>query len=167
MIIKNGHVLHRPKHCHAPKGQYRILSEILLFSIGILITSYVIINFNNLQTATKEVTLKDQLENIADTVSTAIVKAAETGNASIRLTIPAKVSGSLYKISIKDVEGGKLIISTLDGSTSIERQLFNIDYDNTISTNGIINNSEVASSAQFIEIVKNEKITLQRISLAV
>lgn len=143
------------------KGQYRIISEILLFGVGILITSYVIINFDNLQSATKQLTLNDQMNNVADLVSTAIVKASIQDNATIRLTIPDKISDSIYRISIKDAEGGKLIVSKLDGTASVERQLFNINYNNTISSN-IINNSEVVSSAQFIEIVKNEKITILR-----
>lgn len=147
------------------KGQYRIISEILLFAIGIMIVGYVIVNFNDLQEAAKGITVNDQLENVADIVSVAIVKTANVENATIRLTIPDKVSGSIYRISIKDADGGKLIINTLDGLATVERQLFNINYDNTDSSNNIINNSEVISSAQFIEIVKNEKITLRRTSL--
>jgi hypothetical protein len=143
------------------KGQYRLVSEILLFGIGILITGYVIINFNALQDSVRDLTLKDQMNNIADLVSTAIVKIATADNASIRLTIPGTLSDSPYRISIKDADGGKLIISRLDGSALVERQLFNINYNNTISSN-VINNSEVVSSAQFIEIVKNEKITILR-----
>lgn len=147
------------------KGQYRIISEILLFAIGIMITGYVILNFNNLQESAKDITIKDQLENVADAVAAGIVKSANTGNATVRLTVPNRISGSLYRISIKDADGGKLVINTLDGLATVERQLFNINYDNTNSSNNVVNNSEVTSSAQFIEIVKNEKITLRRASL--
>lgn len=152
------------------KGQYRIMSEILLFSIGIMITGYVIINFNNLQEATKKITLRDQMENVADVVSTAIVKASTTANTSVRLTIPDKISGSIYRISIKQanaagVGGGILNISTLDGSASVERQLFNMDYDNTNSNNNRIDNSEVTSSSQFIEVIKDARINLTRVRI--
>ncbi|MBS3051419.1 MAG: hypothetical protein J4400_04700 [Candidatus Aenigmarchaeota archaeon] len=144
------------------KGQYRIISEIILFGVGILITSYVIINFNNLQSAVKEITLDDQMNSVADVVSAAVIKVASADNASIRLVIPDKISDSIYRIAIRDADGGKLVISKLDGTASVERKLFNINYDNTISSNNVINNSEVVSSAQFIEIVKNEKITILR-----
>ena len=144
------------------KGQYRIISEIILFGVGILITSYVIINFNNLQSAVKEITLDDQMNSVADVVSAAVIKVASADNASIRLVIPDKISDSIYRIAIRDADGGKLVISKLDGTASVERKLFNINYDNTISSNNVINNSEVVSSAQFIEIVKNEKITMLR-----
>ena len=149
--------------CIKRKGQHRIISELLLFAVGIVITSYVIINFNAMQDSMKKIAVSDQLETVADIVSAAVVKVANTDNATIKLMVPYLVSGKQYKISLKDVDGGKILINTLDGSAYVERQLFNIDYDNTISSNRIINNSEVISSAQFIEIVKNEKITLLRV----
>ena len=145
------------------KGQYRLISEILLFLIGMLITSFVIINFNNVQASVEQITLRDQLESVSDYVATAIVKVSAADNATIRLSVPEKMSEKIYSISIKDADGGKLIINTIGGSLTLERQIFNIDYDNTNSNNHIINNSEVASSAGFIEIVKNEKITIVRV----
>ena len=109
------------------KGQYRIISEIILFGVGILITSYVIINFNNLQSAVKEITLDDQMNSVADVVSAAVIKVASADNASIRLVIPDKISDSIYRIAIRDADGGKLVISKLDGTASVERKLFNIN----------------------------------------
>ena len=102
------------------------------------------------------------MNSVADVVSAAVIKVASADNASIRLVIPDKISDSIYRIAIRDADGGKLVISKLDGTASVERKLFNINYDNTISSNNVINNSEVVSSAQFIEIVKNEKITILR-----
>lgn len=147
------------------KGQYRAISEILLFSIGIMVTGYVIINFDTLRSGVKEISVRDQLENIADAVSSAVVKVANANNATARLAIPDRVSGSLYRVAIRDADGGKIVIMLLDGSATIERQLFNINYDNTNNSSGVVNNSEVASSAQFIEVIKNEKITLRRVPL--
>ena len=148
------------------KGQYKLVGELFLFLISIMITSYVIINFGSFQTSVTGMATRDQMENVIDAVASAIVKVANTDNATIRLVIPVKVSESVYKISIKDQHGlffgGIINVTTLDGTISVERQLFNIDYDNTISNNHIINNSEVVSSAQLIEIRKNEKITLIR-----
>ena len=145
------------------KGQYKLVGELFLFLISIMITSYVIINFDSLQNGVKGMATKDQMENVIDAVASAIVKVANTDNATIRLSIPGKVSESVYKISIKDQNGllfgGVINITTLDGTVSVQRQLFNIDYDNTFSSNHVINNSEVVSSAQLIEIRKNEKIT--------
>ena len=148
------------------KGQYKIVSEILLFSIGIMITGYVIINFSNLQGSVRDVSLRDQLGNVADTVASAVVKAANTENSIVSLAIPDQISGTSYKISLKDAGGGKIMVRTLNGSIVIERQIFNINYDNTNINNNVINNSEVLSSAQFIQIVKNEKITIIRAALA-
>jgi len=144
------------------KGQYRIISEILLFSIGIMITGYVIINFSNLQGTVRDVSVRDQLSNVADLVASAVAKVANTENSTVELTIPDQISGTFYRISIKDADGGKVIVNTLNNSVTVERQIFNINYDNTDISNNVINNSEVVSNAQFIQIIKNEKITLAR-----
>ena len=150
-------------------GQYRIISELVLFGIGIMITSYVIINFTNVQNTIQDVTLKDQFDGIADVVSTSVLKAAECGNCTIRFRIPDKVSDKIYKISIKSEYeasvGGILIINTVDGKTFLQRQLFNINYDNIDGSRNIINNSEVTSNAEFVEIVNNGVITIRRVSL--
>ena len=144
------------------KGQYRIISEILLFSIGIMITGYVIINFSNLQGTVRDVSVRDQLSSVADLVASAVAKVANTENSTVELTIPDQISGTFYRISIKDEDGGKVIVNTLNNSVTVERQIFNINYDNTDISNNVINNSEVVSNAQFIQIIKNEKITLAR-----
>ena len=144
------------------KGQYRIVSEIILFLMGILITSFVIVNFGNVENSVRKISLRDQMESVSDAVATAIAKVANIDNATIRLSIPDELSDSVYVIAIREADGGKLVIHTLDGNASIERQIFNIDYDNTNSNNHIINNSEVVSSAGFIEIIKNDKITIVR-----
>jgi len=146
------------------KGQYRIISEIILFSVGILITGYVIVNFNSLQDSTMKITFEDQMNSVADVVATAVIKVTHENNASVRLVIPDKISDSIYMIALREgAEGdGELIITKLDGTESVRKKLFNINHDNTITSNNVINNSEVVSSAQFIEIVKNEKITILR-----
>ena len=156
MILRSGN------SCFGKKGQYRIVSEIILFLMGILITSFVVINFGNVENSVRKISLRDQMESVSDTVATAIAKVANIGNATIRLSIPDKLSNSVYIIALRDADGGKLVIYTLGGNASIERQIFNIDYDNTDSNNHVINNSEVVSSAGFIEIIKNEKITIVR-----
>jgi hypothetical protein len=145
------------------KGNYRLISEILLFSVGIIITTYVVLSFGSLKDSAKEISLEDQMRNVADAVSSAIIKIYNSDNATVRLSIPDKISDTSYRISVKDVDGGKIIVDALDGSLIVERQLFNINYDNTDSNNNIVNNSEIVSSAQFIEIIKNEKITLARV----
>jgi hypothetical protein len=146
------------------KGQYRIVSELILFGVGIMITTYVLVNFGNVKETISGVTLADQLESVADSVSVAMVAAYNTENSTIRMIIPTKLSDEIYRIAIRDADGGKLIVSTIDGKMSIERQLFNMDYDNIVLKKGVINNSEVVSTGQLIEIVRNEKITLRRLS---
>ncbi len=148
------------------KGQYQIVSELILFGIGIMVTGYVITNFDNVKQTISGVTLQDQMDGLMDSVSVAILKLYSVENGTIRMAIPPQLSGKQYKIAIKDADGGKIVIYTLDGQLVLERQLFNIDYDNIVLSNRIINNSEVVSSSQYIEIVKNEKITIRRVPLS-
>lgn len=147
------------------KGQYRIVSELILFGLGIMLTSYVITNFGTIRDTLSEVTIEDQMNGVMDTVSVAIIKLNNVENGTIRMSIPPELSGKQYRISIKDADGGKIVLNTLDGGVVLERQLFNIDYDNIVPGNRLINNSEIISTAEFIEIVKNEKITIRRVPL--
>lgn len=144
------------------KGQYRIISELILFGLGIVITTYVIVNFNGIQDNLKTMTAYDQLNAVADSVSTTIVKVSSMENASIFVQIPLKISESPYRIQLTSYSGGTLILRTDDAKTVIKRQLFNINYDNIVPSNSIINDSEVSSAAEFIRVVKNEKITIVR-----
>jgi len=144
------------------KGQYRIISELILFGLGILITSYVIINFNGIQDNLRGVTAYDQMNAVADSITNSIAKLANTENSTIYVEIPDKISGTPYRIQLNSINGGKLVISTVDTKTVVERQLFNINYDNKQIANGVVNDSEVLSSAGFIQIVKNSKITVVR-----
>ena len=145
------------------KGQYRIVSELILFGMGVIITSYVIINFNNVQDNLRGITAYDQMNAVADAVSNAVVKAANTENSTIYVRVPDKISDSSYWIELRGDSGGKLRVSTTDRKVMVERQLFNINYDNVISSNSIINDSEILSNAGFVRVIKNDKITIVRV----
>ncbi|HLC67647.1 MAG TPA: hypothetical protein VJI12_02070 [archaeon] len=144
------------------KGQYRIVSELILFGMGILITSYVVINFNNVQDNLQGITAYDQMNAVADSVSNAIVKASSTENSTIDIRVPDKISGSSYRIALWSDNGGQIVLSTTDGKAMVKRQLFNINYDNIIGSNSVINDSEILSTAEFVRVIKNSKITIVR-----
>ena len=144
------------------KGQYRIVSELILFGMGILITSYVVINFNNVQDNLQGITAYDQMNAVADSVSNAIVKASSTENSTIDIRVPDKISGSSYRIALWSDNCGQIVLSTTDGKAMVKRQLFNINYDNIIGSNSVINDSEILSTAEFVRVIKNSKITIVR-----
>src|SRR3989304_6105376 len=94
------------------KGQYQIVSELILFGIGIMVTGYVITNFDNVKQTISGVTLQDQMDGLMDSVSVAILKLYSVENGTIRMAIPPQLSGKQYKIAIKDADGGKIVIYT-------------------------------------------------------
>lgn len=115
------------------KGQYLIISEILLFALGILITANVVVSFQSIQSSLSKAALKDQFGSVADVVSTAVVKAATT-NSSIAVIFPTKISEKIYVISLKDES---IIVYDLDApDINVTKKLFNITQSNCI-TEGI------------------------------
>src|SRR3989344_5217762 len=125
------------------KGQVHIISEILLFMVGIVITSFVIFTFTTIASVSEERSLKDQFGGVADALASAILKSTSSKNVTIRMQIPTKLSGKQYAIIFDDA-----IIIT-DGKTEITKELFNI----TKSYNIIVqDNGRITSSAQYLTI---------------
>ncbi len=127
------------------RGQIRIISEILLFMVGIVITSFVIFTFTNIAAVSEERALKDQLSGVGDTIASAIIKSTSNKNTSIKVQIPAKLSGRQYTIIFDNA-----VIIT-DGNVEIIKELFNI----TESYNIIA--SSIQSSAQYLTIRSDDK----------
>jgi hypothetical protein len=137
------------------KGQHRIVMEIMLFSIGIAITGFVVINFQDLRESADELSIKDQLNTVLNDVINSVIKSSLTYNSSLRIDIPYTVSGHSYKIYVNN---GNLIAADMkDRSLSVTRKIFNIDEPN----NNI--QGEVYSGAGIVEITNtNGKIIIQR-----
>jgi hypothetical protein len=127
------------------KGQYRIVGEILIFAIGIAITSFVIVSFQKVSDSVSRISIEDQLTSVSNLLSSGIVKAAGT-DSTIRLNIPREVSGMVYRISVKD---DTIIISTANNLVSVSKQIFNIGHPYIIS-------GDVFSSAEYIDIVSSD-----------
>ena len=80
------------------KGQYRIVSEVMLLGVGIIVTLFIFLSFQDLENRTKDLSLRDQLNSVSNLVSSAIIK-AKYENTTMRLDLPSKLSGSSYRIS--------------------------------------------------------------------
>ncbi len=135
------------------KGQYRIVSEIMLFAAGVAIASFVIVSFSGAKDVIGKNAVSDQLVSVSDLIATSIIKASQ-GNSVVRIRVPATISGEAYRISVIDKEqntgtcakGNDCFLNLSLSSSSYARQVFNI------SQNYIIK-GDVASTAAFIEIV--------------
>ncbi|MFH0832567.1 MAG: hypothetical protein V1900_02520 [Candidatus Aenigmatarchaeota archaeon] len=136
------------------KAQYRILEEILIFSLGIAIVSFVMINFQHLHDSMSGVAIESQLTSVSNMLTAAIIKSSLSNNSVIRMSIPETISDNEYQIKIAD-SGGRtcnvgdeclLKLSCTD--TIISQRLFNIS-----QTHNIIGN--VVSGSRYIRIVSN------------
>ncbi|HLD49262.1 MAG TPA: hypothetical protein VJB11_02765 [archaeon] len=125
-----------------PKGQYRILNEVLLFTIGIAILSFVIISFSNVQENVNMIVMDNDLETVSDIFATGIIKSLYM-NSSIRVAIPTEFSDESYIISI----GGNTIklTSTKNPSYVVSKELFNINQNHNIK-------GDALSSGEFFSI---------------
>ncbi|MCX6815512.1 MAG: hypothetical protein NT120_01500 [Candidatus Aenigmarchaeota archaeon] len=137
------------------KGQYKLIFEVLLILAGIVMTGFVIANFQGMQKAATSIALRDSFNTVANNVIIAVIKASNEENSIIRLDIPDQISSNVYKIGM---EGDLLTVSSVNNpEINITRQIFNIGQPNRISK------SEVISSAGNIEVVtENGRIRLRR-----
>ena len=135
------------------KGQNRILGEILIFSVCILIASYIIVSFGDFQKYVHNTTINNDLTILTNFLTSAITKVSENDNSTIRLSIPSKISGNTYRIRLEE---SALTVSIFEiPSIKKSQQLFNIRKKITLS--------EVLSTAKFIEVVNdNGKIKIRR-----
>lgn len=127
------------------KGQYIILSEIMLFAIGAIITIFVILNYQNVQGILTEMTLRDNLLSVSDTISAGIVKTAES-NSIVRVKIPYQISGHVYTITVKN---DTIILASFENpAINVTQQLFNITQSHNITLLGNI----LLSSSRYLQI---------------
>ncbi|HLD85686.1 MAG TPA: hypothetical protein VI968_03965 [archaeon] len=124
------------------KGQIRIISEVLLFMVGIAIASFVIYVFGNISSSVQVISTGDQMKAVGNEVADAIIKASKNANTTIRVEVPMRLSGSPYSIWVLD----HVVVS--DGKTTVYAELFNI----TKSYDIIVLSGKISSAAQFVEI---------------
>lgn len=134
------------------KGQYKIVSEVLLFAMGVAITSFVVISFQNVRDSISEMSIEDQLGAVSNLLSSGIIKAAEI-DSIVRLRIPKDVSGMAYKVSL---ENNNITISTVEKPVFVSKQIFKIGHPYSIK-------GGIYSSAEYVDIVSsNLSITIKR-----
>lgn len=136
------------------KGQYRVIMEILLFGIGVAIASFILVSFSNIQKNTTEISTKDQMEMMLNTVINGIVKSSQS-NSTVRVEIPARISGHTYKLFIQN-KNNIVAVDLEDQAINISRSLFNLNESVPIV-------GEVVSSGGIMEINYNgSAIVIQR-----
>ncbi len=145
------------------KGQTRIVGEMLLFAVGVMILSYILITFGILQTGINELSVADQLQGVNNYIKTSFMTVANTEADRVNITIelPLKVSGHEYIIEIYNDEvtlDDYYLVTYLitEPSTNTTGQLFN-------SRNDYIIEETVLRSTNVYYVVKleDEKLSIE------
>ena len=135
----------------------RIVSEMLLFALGIAITTFVIFQFNIVEDNIGRQSFDAQLSAISNSVMNVVKNVQYADNAYVRLEVPPKLSGNDYTISFIN-EPKKLLIISRSGTPSenFVREIFNIEESYMVS-------GSVVSGSRFIAVSKQgDQIALQR-----
>ena len=136
------------------KGQFRIVEESILFLVGILIVSMVIMSFQSVEKKLKDTSIHDHFLSVASYLENGIMKVSKYDNAEIRLKIPNKLSDRVYVVELKN--GSILIYDYLKPSTNISESLFGMGSKKSFS-------GYVFSSAGYLIIrSSNKNITVGR-----
>lgn len=132
------------------KGQFKIVNELLIFAIGIGIAVVIIFIFQTVRDVTSNIAIKDQAEEVANLLSSYILKANQSGSYyEARIKLPEKIGGHNYYIKIKDKNGKAILAIVTSTGYSFSQELFNIDKNKIIT-------ETIPSSAEYIIISSNE-----------
>lgn len=137
------------------KGQHTIVREVFLFAIGVAITSFIVLSFNNVKNTSTNLALEDQMTKVANTVAGSVIKLSQIkDNSTIKLSLPEKLSEEIYIIKMN--ENGIRVYIFENPSINITKKMFNITKSYVIS-------GEVVSTGKFFEIVsENSNIWIRR-----
>lgn len=85
------------------KGQYLILEEMLVFSIGIMVTISLLSTFHLFRRETKDGATKNQAELIANSVASSVFNLVQTeGSGKAEISVPKHIAGDLYYVDLED-----------------------------------------------------------------
>lgn len=106
------------------RGQYFTLEQMLLFTIGIIMTTSIYFTLVNVNQGVENLAVEDQMYEIGDIVSSQINRAYNTpGEIKLTFEIPKKISGFGYELwVIEGVQDNLALItrnSTESGSISV------------------------------------------------
>ena len=137
------------KKC-SKKGQYKVVSEVLMFGIGIGIAVLVVGVFQNVSKTVFDVGIDDQLYEVATLVSNSIIKVMESStDATLSLRVPPKLSDKEYMIAVEKNDSTNsyqvAVFMEKKPEMRIVQKLFNIGQDNNINITGA-----VLSSSEYI-----------------
>ena len=132
------------------QGQFKIVSEVLIFGIGILIASFVLFNFTFVKNFVTDVAKSEQYDSVSNVIRTSMLKSM-LANSSVRVFIPPQIAQDSYTIGF----GGRcdkrecfIEIVDLPTGENVQKEIFNINQSYNII-------GSVASTGRDFEVVFN------------
>ena len=134
----------------AKKGQYRVVSEILMFGLGILITIYVVVNFNNIEAFITKTSKEQQYRSAVNVVRTSMILGSYS-NSSVKFSLPYQIAGKPYNVILNDgscsiFESCNIIVLDPETGERVSKEIFNMTQSYSIS-------GDVISTARDFEII--------------
>jgi hypothetical protein len=138
------------------KGQQRIISEIMVFGMGIVMVILVLSGFEMLRGSMEKVSVRDGLEETSEIILYGILKTVYAGdNASIIVKIPSKIWTSFGPVSgetsiLMGVEyeikivNNQLVLAALSGASSgsegvVRKNIFKLENEYNVQGDVISN----------------------------
>jgi len=149
------------------KGQVRIVSEVLIFAIGIGIAAFVIVQFSIMQEGVQQNSFKDQMQGILNTVTNSLQKAMNSPNSNVDFEMPETLSENSYLVSLYEYSPGgekrffAIVHKLGEPSTYVAKEIFNIDKQRYSLSGSVVSGSKFARISS-ITTGASTKIELQR-----
>ncbi len=134
------------------KGQYFSVEQMLLFSIGLIITISIYFALVSVNENVKEMVIEDQMGEIATLINSEINRMyVSSENSELKIQIPKKISESGYRIYVEGSPLNKLVLK-------LEEEIVKIPINEELNASGML----FSSSGQ-INIKKSQgRITIGR-----
>ncbi|UCG95248.1 MAG: hypothetical protein JSV92_04360 [archaeon] len=140
------------------KGQYFTLEQMLLFTIGIVMTVTIYFSLVTVNESVKGVAEEDQMYEIGKLISSQISRAYNTPNeVTLFFNIPKKISGKGYKIYVEN-EGTEYNLTVELYNVTMSRKEINIPLNSEYQASGML----FSSSGRVIVTKRNDVITIGR-----
>lgn len=143
------------------KGQYFVVVEVLLFAIGVAITSFILVNFTNIEDSIGRLSMNDQMRSVSDVILNGITQVSSApADASLVVKIPEKLSDRPYLIQASPSGEEIQIIDVTDRANTLNLKIFNIPEEYSLEVNSISSGSSHVRISKLTDDSGRTKITL-------
>lgn len=114
------------------KGQYITVENVFFFGMGVAMCILVFIAYTSISDSVRAEIMKDQIERVGRIIQANIVSVYLAGNqtnssVTMKLEIPAEISGCIYQITLATANPDMLKLNCTDNNIGTALNLYGID----------------------------------------